>query len=66
MSSDPTQAGRHSSPDCIIIHPQGNGYPHPASRRIDSQMQVLDALPDYVNRNPMDDDPLTLNTHSDS
>ena len=46
--------------------PQGRGHPHPAVRRIDAEVQVLDVLADDLDGQPADVDLVLLSTHSGS
>ena len=46
----PSEFANQRQANGSIIHLEGNSHANPAIRRIDSKVQVLDALPDNLNR----------------
>jgi hypothetical protein len=50
--------------DGIIIQSQRSGDAHAAVWRIDSNVQVLDVLADYLDRNAADFYPVNVSTHA--
>ena len=50
LAVDPAELADHRKPDGVIAHPQRRRHAHAAVRRVDAEMQVLDALPDDLDR----------------
>ncbi len=52
--ANPSQARDDSHPNRIFIDSQRRAHPHPAIRRVNTHIEILDILPHYFNGNTTD------------
>ena len=48
LFTNPRETRDNGQPDCLLVKAQRHSYTHPAIRRIDPEMEILDVLPDHL------------------
>jgi len=66
LTPDPPELADDRQPHRVIADPARNSHPNPTVGWVDAKVEVLDVLPDDLNREAPDGELMSFNTHADS